>query len=212
MGIINKGILGGFSGAVGPVVGSSWKGISYMKSLPSKKSKTSSVLQIEQQIKFALVMHFLQSMTAFLEITFKNYANAMTAFNSAFSYNIKNAVTGISPDFVIDYPNVMVSRGSLPGALNPTAVAGAGGTITFAWADNAGTGNALPTDKAMLVIYCKSADNSLYTTGNTTRSALTETLDVSVFTGKVVETWIAFNTESGADSSNSIYTGQLTVS
>lgn len=40
---INTGILGGFSGAVGPVVGGSWKGINYMKTLPSKKSKTSSV-------------------------------------------------------------------------------------------------------------------------------------------------------------------------
>lgn len=34
MGTIKKGILGGFSGKVGTVVGSSWKGIAYMRSLP----------------------------------------------------------------------------------------------------------------------------------------------------------------------------------
>ena len=31
MGTIKQGILGGFSGKVGTVVGSSWKGISYMR-------------------------------------------------------------------------------------------------------------------------------------------------------------------------------------
>jgi hypothetical protein len=34
MGIVKKGILGGFSGKVGAVVDGSWKGISYMRSLP----------------------------------------------------------------------------------------------------------------------------------------------------------------------------------
>ena len=103
MGIINKGILGGFSGNVGPVVGSTWKGITYMKSLPNKKSKTSTVKQIEQQLKFALIMRFTQTMTALLELTYKAYANGMTAFNAAFAYNIQNAVTGNSPDFEVDY-------------------------------------------------------------------------------------------------------------
>ena len=212
MGIINKGILGGFSGAVGPVVGSSWKGINYMKTLPSKKSKTSSVAQIEQQLKFSLIIHFLQTFTALLEVTFKNYANEMTAFNSAFSYNIKNAVTGKSPDFVVDYPNALVSRGNLPNVAGPTAIAAAGGTIVFAWSDNSGTGNALPTDKVILAIYCESMDTSIYTTGNTTRNALTETLDVSAFSGKIVQTWIAIVSENENDASNSYYTGQLTVS
>lgn len=39
MGTIKKGILGGFSGKVGTVVGGSWKGISYMRSLPQKVKK-----------------------------------------------------------------------------------------------------------------------------------------------------------------------------
>ena len=74
-----------------------------MKSLPNKKSKTSTVKQIEQQLKFALIMRFTQTMTALLELTYKAYANGMTAFNAAFAYNIQNAVTGNSPDFEVDY-------------------------------------------------------------------------------------------------------------
>lgn len=33
MGTIKQGILGGFSGKVGTVVGGTWKGISYMRSI-----------------------------------------------------------------------------------------------------------------------------------------------------------------------------------
>ena len=35
MGKINQGILGGFSGKVGTVVGGSWKGTAYMRGLPT---------------------------------------------------------------------------------------------------------------------------------------------------------------------------------
>ena len=34
MGKIRQGIIGGFSGKVGNVVGAAWKGISYMRILP----------------------------------------------------------------------------------------------------------------------------------------------------------------------------------
>lgn len=195
----------------GPVVGSSWKGITYIKSLPTKKTRTSSVAQIEQQLKFSVMMGFLQTLTSLLELTFKNYANEMSAFNNAFSYNLKNAVTGISPDFVVDYPNALVSRGNLPNAQNPTATAGAGSTIVFAWTNNAGSGNAIDTDKTILIVYCSSMDNSMYTTGNTTRLSLSETLDVSAFSGRVVQTWIAFVSADEKESANSFYTGQITI-
>ena len=35
MGTINQGILGGFSGKVGTVIGGSWKGITYMRGIAS---------------------------------------------------------------------------------------------------------------------------------------------------------------------------------
>ena len=49
MGTISKGILGGFSGTVGTVIGGSWKGIDYMRSQPSKRSGNFSQAQLEQQ-------------------------------------------------------------------------------------------------------------------------------------------------------------------
>ena len=54
MGTITKGILGGFSGKVGSVVGGSWKGIDYMRSQSSRRTRAASVLQLQQQQKCVL--------------------------------------------------------------------------------------------------------------------------------------------------------------
>jgi hypothetical protein len=59
MGTIKKGILGGFSGKVGTVVGASWRGISYMRSLPQKVRNPRTQGQRSQRNKFALALSLL---------------------------------------------------------------------------------------------------------------------------------------------------------
>ncbi|HEX3025140.1 MAG TPA: DUF6266 family protein [Chitinophagaceae bacterium] len=58
MGTINKGILGGFSGKVGTVIGATWKGIDYMRSKSSKKPGNFSDAQLEQQAKIIGCWYF----------------------------------------------------------------------------------------------------------------------------------------------------------
>jgi hypothetical protein len=83
MGTIRKGVLGGFSGKVGTVVGGSWKGISYMRSLPGKFRGKSSLLQLNQRTKFALAVNFLKPMNALLRTGWKLYAYGQSAMNAA---------------------------------------------------------------------------------------------------------------------------------
>ncbi len=210
MGTITKGILGGFSGTVGPVVGSSWKGLDVMRSRPRKRSSSSTSAQLEQQLKFSIMMNFLQTIKKVVDVTFKAYADEMTEFNAAFSYNIKNAVTGVSPDFMVDYPKVLVSRGELPNGNNPKAAV-AGNIITFSWGDNSGLGNASATDKSVLVIHCKDLDLSLFSYEGPERNVGEALLDVANFAGHTVETWIGFVSEDGEEVANSIYTGSLVI-
>jgi Family of unknown function (DUF6266) len=94
MGIISKGILGGFSGKVGTVVGGNWKGIDYMRSMSSSKRTSFSQAQLEQQAKFALSVKFLQPINGLLDITFRDYAIKMTGQNNAMRYTLKNAIAG----------------------------------------------------------------------------------------------------------------------
>jgi len=85
MGTIRKGILGGFSGKVGTVVGGSWKGIAYMRSLPMKVRNPRTLPQMNQRSKFATTLRFLKPMTALLRTGWKLYANRQTPFNAAMS-------------------------------------------------------------------------------------------------------------------------------
>lgn len=114
MGIIKQGVIGGFSGKVGNVIGASWKGIAYMRIRPTSVANPKTDAQLDHRMRFTVTLRFLQPLTQFLKIGFKNYAVKMTPFNNAMSYNFRNAIQGTYPNFTIDYPNAMVSRGQLP--------------------------------------------------------------------------------------------------
>lgn len=211
MGTINKGILGGFSGKVGTVVGGNWKGIDYMRSKANKKPSNPSFAQQEQQARFGLMMKFLRTFGSLLSVTFHDFANGVTGPNAALSYNIRNAITGAFPAFSIDYSMVLLSRGNLQNATAPAAVAGAAGKIHFSWTDNSGAGTAQATDMAVLIAYCPATGQSVYNANAATRDAATALLDVTPFSGKTVQTWISFISENGRDVADSVFTGQVVV-
>lgn len=212
MGRILKGILGGFSGKVGNVVGGNWKGIDYMRSQGNYRNSSPSLAQSAQQLKFGIAVRFVQSISALVELGFSNYAIKKTGVNSALSYTLKNAISGIYPVFSIVYSDVLVTRGDLPNVLAPSVVSGANSMVTFSWTDNSGVGSAKATDKAILAAYCPLLNQCIYTTGSANRSAITDELNLAAFSGKVVETYIGFISADGRNIATSIYTGMVTVS
>jgi hypothetical protein len=209
---ISKGILGGFSGTVGTVVGGTWKGISYMRSQAVRKNTTSTAKQKAQQQRFSVAARFIQLMPNLLMVTFKNYAVKMTGVNSALGYTLRNAVTGTYPNAAIDYTKVLMSRGDIPNATSPAAAAAGSGKLHFSWTDNSGIGKAMATDSSILVAFCPATNQCIYNTSGAARSTGTATLDVAVLTGKQVHTYIGFISQDGQDIASSIYTGLITVS
>jgi hypothetical protein len=85
MGTITKGILGGFNGKVGTVVGSKWKNKLVMRSAPGPRKGKPSKAQTEQQVKFSVMIKFLQPLTPLLELTYKKVAVGITSLNSTIS-------------------------------------------------------------------------------------------------------------------------------
>ncbi|WP_336734977.1 DUF6266 family protein [Chryseobacterium sp. VD8] len=57
---ITKGILGGFSGKVGTIVGANWRGQDIIRSIPKPSSKQPTNKQLLQQTRFSMVISFLQ--------------------------------------------------------------------------------------------------------------------------------------------------------
>ncbi|WP_019038498.1 DUF6266 family protein [Psychroflexus tropicus] len=211
MGKISQGVLGGFSGKVGNIVGGTWKGIDYMRIKPANVSNPRTAGQVDQRSKFTITLRFLQTMTDFLRVGFKLYANKMTQFNAAMSYNLNNAITGTYPNFSVDYANALVSRGGLTEALNG-AVSSSGGLVEFTWDDNSGSGSAQATDKALLVVYNATKDQAIYDTAGAARSATSQNLAMpNDFIGDDVEAFIGFISDDGKEVSDSIYIGSVTV-
>lgn len=211
MATFEQGILGGFSGKVGTVIGGNWKGIDFMRGKSRKRNFVPTQKQLEQQIKFGVTMRFVQPMSSLLEVSFKDYAIKKTGVNSAFSYNIDNAITGVFPDYTIDYSLALVSRGLLPNGLGPTVTVGAGSILTWSWSDSTG-GEAQATDEAILVAFCPEMRQVIYTTAGGERSGLTADLNLLTFAGKTVETYIGFISADGKKVATSIFTGEVTVS
>ena len=77
MGKLNLGILGGFSGAVGTVVGSTnRKGEDIIRARSKKARPASSAGQVQQQAKFGMVTGFIQGLTDVVKTGLKNSASA----------------------------------------------------------------------------------------------------------------------------------------
>ena len=148
MGIINQGILGGFSGKVGPIVGFHWKSKYYIRARAAKVSNPRTPKQQEQRGKFATAFSFLKAIKPFIRIGYKEFTQEKPAFNAAMSYTLKRAVTGNGKETSIDFNRALVSIGTLMPAFEGTATQNED-QMYFNWQDNSGMGNAEDTDIAM---------------------------------------------------------------
>ena len=212
MGKISQGVLGGFSGKVGNVVGGTWKGIDYMRIKPANVANPRTEGQVDQRSKFSTVLKFLQPMTDFLRVGYKLYAKKMTQFNAAMSYNLNNSITGSYPNFMIDYASALVTRGNLTGVTNGAASSPSVASVEVTWTDNSGSGSAQATDKALIVLLNTTRQEAVFTTAGPARTAGIDNISVpSEYTGEDVEVFLGFISEDGTKVANSSYLGSVTV-
>src|SRR5436305_196902 len=103
MATYEHGPLGEFSGKLGPIVGSSWKGKGYIRSAPSESNKSRTAKQLAQQDKFGLVGKFTAALGKLLNLGFKDYAVDKTGANYAMSLIMRNLVIGEHPNLQIKF-------------------------------------------------------------------------------------------------------------
>ncbi|WP_348636585.1 DUF6266 family protein [Mariniflexile litorale] len=153
MGTFSKGILGGFSGKVGNVVGARWRGKDIMRSLPARGNYRPTQAQMDQRNRFTTVIKFLTPIKDILSAYFGKQQGDKSSFNLATGYHIKYALL---PDplegYTIDYPKVLVGKGDLRGLSNGAVALDANQTLTITWNDNSGQGNASATDGLVVVV------------------------------------------------------------
>ena len=113
MGTIKQGILGGFNGKVGTVIGSSWKGITYMRGQSQHVKNPRTAGQIYSRTAFKAVSAALSPIASTLRLTFAKSAGKMSAFNKAVSENYKKAIVDQDGTPVVDYSKLILSKGTL---------------------------------------------------------------------------------------------------
>lgn len=111
MGKIKQGILGGFSGKVANVVGSSWKGIAVMKSLPLSVANPKTAAQILQRNRFKLLVGFAATMlSTIVKPLWDRFAQKMSGFNDFVSNNFDIFFDGsANPNLT----KVIISKGKM---------------------------------------------------------------------------------------------------
>lgn len=212
MAIITQGILGGFSGTAGPVVGSTWKGKPVVRARPKfKKNRKFSQVQLDQQEKFALVGKLLHSIGELLKISFHRTVKQLSSTNVAMAYNLREAVVGDASPYMIDYARLRLAKGSLPLAIQPVVEAMGDKTVKFTWTFIPDLARTKPSDKAVAVLYSESANQFLYKKDGVTRSGEELILDAQVYTGQTVHAWFFFMDEDETKACDSLYMGTVDV-
>ena len=114
MGIIKRGILGGVANKIGNVVGSSWKGIATLRSLPLSVANPRTLAQRNNRDTFTLMSKLGSDVLATVcQPLWNRDAKQMSGFNAYVMYN-KKAFDADPVEWLL---NPVMSKGSLSASL-----------------------------------------------------------------------------------------------
>lgn len=193
MGVIKQGILGGFSGKVANVVGTSWKGIAVMKALPLSVANPRTAAQVAQRSKMAGCVAMLQPI---LSQVIKPLNDRFAGKMSGFNYALQASINAFDETGGLTYPeNFKISRAANKAQLIDAIAAEAKITkVKCTWTSDAGNGYALASDKCFLVGYCLDSGAFAVSTSaiRSAGQAYLEFPDGAFDAGATVEVWMAF--------------------
>jgi len=176
MGVILQGILGGFSGKVGPVVGGKWKDIDYMRGYVVPENPNTPAQQTVRT-KFAKMVQFARSVLAtILQPYWDPFYTNKSGFNAFISENY-STLDG-SNDLIA---TSVMSKGTLENLHSNTATYDtANGQVGVVYSD-AINGNGLTDDIVELVIYNK--DTEIFYFGDTPTARADTIISFNIPTG-----------------------------
>lgn len=206
MGKIKQGILGGFSGKVANVVGSSWKGIAVMKSLPLSVANPKTAAQLLQRSRFSLLVKIAADiLTSTVKPLWDRFAQKMSGFNDFVSTNF-DAYFGKLPE--PNFGALVISKGKM---LAPNVVTGAWTTptsINVEWESDPSDPYAMASDIPYIVLIDKTDYKAVSVpVGVATRvtGEVTVDLGLTVDSSHLQQVYVAFKRADGtvvSDSAN----------
>lgn len=210
MATYNQGVLGEFSGKIGPIIGSNWRGKQVIRSLPTKTKKAPSKAQQLQRDKFAYVIKFLNPIKGVLSATFGDNIGAKTPFNNALSYHLKEVVQETANGFTMRYEKLLISKGVLCGIAAAELTTIAPYTLGLQWINNSNQGLAYANDTLLVIAYAPNLDRFVCFLETAFREDTQAVLEFSEdLLGQQMELWASFTNTNKALSATSSYLGSI---
>lgn len=204
MAILKHGINGPFSGKVGSVVGTTWKGIDIIRSRPKPPTHFSDP-QLANQMRMTMVQDFLRQLIEPLRIGFRDDFILPAAYHSAVSYHKKFAFAGEYPNLFIDLPKVKIAQGTL-WIPEEITIQNDDAHIELTWSTNM-EDNARHDDQLLLVLWDETKQSAQYTLQAYRSAGEFVWEPASLASGCHV--WAAFVRQDRSMQSESLYLGVL---
>jgi hypothetical protein len=210
MGKIITGINGPIQGKIGTVIGSSWKGVPYVKGPYRKHTGKVAEGAARNRGKFAMAHYWLKPLKLFVREGFKGYAQLVEGFNAAKSYLLLHAFEGVAPVITINPALVKVSSGVLPLSTNIAVSKKAAGQLAFTWDTVAGQVQN-SKDQVMMLAYDVEYKKAYYNTLGEMRRTGADTLFTDPTAGKTYHLYCAFVAADRSQQSDSVYLGTIVM-
>lgn len=162
MGKIKQGILGGFNGTTGSVVGASWKGIAYMRGKAQSIKNPRTVAQQRNRGRFGYVSDLMSKALSVVNMGYLEGLTKKSPFNAAVQENL--------PLLYDSHGDLHLERAQFSkGSLAPLASGGVTATESQITAVVNCIGDTFPSDRVISVcLFVDTQDNALFAVPNTT--------------------------------------------
>jgi len=211
MGVIKRGILGGFSGRVANVVGGSWKGIAYMRALPLSVANPNTPAQQTVREAFTTAVECGKQLVAVLmPVAWNPFAERKSGFNAFVGVNSK-IMAGWE---TTTWANVIMSEGKIPQpSLDVATYDTATGDVELEWSLPAGWPAAYDNAKCFASNVKKKLKSAICVDTLETADALAASINMGLGleAGDVFDCWITFVSDDGKDVSNSEYKATILI-
>ena len=207
---LDNNILGSFSGRIGNVIGSSWKGIPYMKSAPGSRTKKISAKEKANRQKFKLAHEWLLPLLGFVQQGYRGYSPTVEGFLAAKSYLLKNAMEFVGTEWKVNQALMKVSFGTLSLSEHIAVKSTGDGKLLFTW-DTTGVKDGYGNDQVMLLAYDIKNKNANYITNGAFRETGSASLLSPCSKGGSCHIYLAFVAADRSRQSDSIYLGEIKI-
>lgn len=156
MAILKQGILGGVKGKVGSVVGSSWKGIATLRSLPLSVTNPRTAAQVGNRTRFSDVVGLA---TILLSGVIKPLNDRFASAMSGYNLFVQRSRDCFTPAGIFVPANLILSRGKLGATAIDLVLADEGNNfVEVRFSSALSNGYQSGTDKGYAVVMASNGD------------------------------------------------------